>query len=308
MRAGPALAAVPSPHPGLLTEGEGDFDLPSRPWRDTAIRLLSHRLFLLGLILFGLILIAGLMAPWIAGPDPTKIAMRARFRPPSFDHPFGTDNLGRSLWSRTIWGAQLSMIIGLSVVALNAVIGTAIGALAGYVRALDRVIMGFNDAMMAFPAVLLAIGITAALGASVANVIIALSIVYIPRTARIVRASVIVLREMEFVQAAVAAGAGHWRILTRHILPNSVAPLVVQLSFLFAYAVLTESTLSFLGLGAVPPTPTWGNIMADGRQYLTDAPWIITIPGIALMVTVLGLNLLGDGLRDVLDPRLRVQP
>ncbi len=308
MRAGPALAAVPSPHPGHLPEGEGDFDPPSRPWRDTAIRLLSHRLFLLGLILFGLILIAGLMAPWIAGPDPTKIAMRARFRPPSFDHPFGTDNLGRSLWSRTIWGAQLSMIIGLSVVALNAVIGTAIGALAGYVRALDRVIMGFNDAMMAFPAVLLAIGITAALGASVANVIIALSIVYIPRTARIVRASVIVLREMEFVQAAVAAGAGHWRILTRHILPNSVAPLVVQLSFLFAYAVLTESTLSFLGLGAVPPTPTWGNIMADGRQYLTDAPWIITIPGIALMVTVLGLNLLGDGLRDVLDPRLRVQP
>ncbi len=283
-------------------------DAPSRPWRDTAIRLLHHRLFLTGLALFGVVLAAGLAAPWAAGVDPAKIAMRARFRPPSLEHWFGTDNLGRSLWSRTLWGAQLSMIIGISVVAINAVFGTVIGALAGYVRWLDKAIMGFNDAMMAFPAVLLAIGITAALGASVLNVIIALSIVYIPRTARIVRASVIVLREMEFVQAAVAAGAGHWRILTRHIMPNAVAPLVVQLSFLFAYAVLTESTLSFLGLGAVPPTPTWGNIMADGRQYLTDAPWIITIPGVALMLTVLGLNLLGDGLRDVLDPRLRIQP
>ena len=285
-----------------------DRDTPSRPWRDTLVRLFRHRLFLTGLVLFSVVLLAGLAAPWAAGVDPSKIAMRARFRPPSLEYPFGTDNLGRSLWSRVLWGAQLSMIIGIAVVVLNAIFGTLIGALAGYVRWLDKLIMGFNDAMMAFPAVLLAIGITAALGSSVLNVIIALSIVYIPRTARIVRASVIVLREMEFVQAAVAAGAGHWRILTRHIMPNAVAPLVVQLSFLFAYAVLTEATLSFLGLGAVPPTPTWGNIMADGRQYLTDAPWIITIPGVALMLTVLGLNLLGDGLRDVLDPRLRIQP
>ncbi|MGI4939805.1 MAG: ABC transporter permease [Janthinobacterium lividum] len=283
-------------------------DEPSRPWRDTMLRLLHHRLFVTGLVLFSLVLVAGLAAPWAAGADPAHIAMRSRFHPPSLDFPFGTDNLGRSLWSRVLWGAQLSMIIGASVVAINAVFGTIIGALAGYVRVLDRIIMGFNDAMMAFPAVLLAIGITAALGSSVLNVIIALSIVYIPRTARIVRASVIVLRQMEYVQAAVAAGAGHWRILSRHIMPNALAPLIVQLSFLFAYAVLTEATLSFLGLGAVPPTPTWGNIMADGRQYLTDAPWIITIPGVALMLTVLGLNLLGDGLRDVLDPRLRIQP
>ena len=285
-----------------------DADTPSRPGRDTLVRLFHHRLFLTGMVLFGIVLIGGLAAPWAAGVDPAKIAMRARFQPPSWQHLFGTDNLGRSLWSRVLWGAQLSMIIGLSVVVLNALFGTLVGALAGYVRWLDRAIMGFNDAMMAFPAVLLAIAVTAALGSSVLNVIIALSIVYIPRTARIVRASVIVQREMEFVQAAVAAGAGHWRILTRHIMPNAVAPLVVQLSFLFAYAVLTEATLSFLGLGAVPPTPTWGNIMADGRQYLTDAPWIITIPGIALMMTVLGLNMLGDGLRDVLDPRLRIQP
>ena len=179
--------------------------------------------------------------------------------------------------------------------------------LAGYFRRLDNPIMRVNDALMAFPAIFLALGITAVLGPSTIDVVIALAIAYIPRTARIVRASVIVLREMEYVQAAVAAGAGHWRILRRHILPNAMAPLIVQLSFLFAYAVLTEATLSFLGVGAVPPTPTWGNIMAEGRQYMIDAPWIITIPGAALMITVLGLNLLGDGLRDVLDPRLRVQ-
>jgi peptide/nickel transport system permease protein len=160
---------------------------------------------------------------------------------------------------------------------------------------------------MAFPPVLLAIAVTAVLGRSTPNVIVALAIVYVPRTARIVRASVLVIRQMEFVQAAVSAGAGHWRILRRHILPNAMAPLIVQLSFLFAYAVLTEATLSFLGLGAEPPTPTWGNIMAEGRQYMREAPWIIAIPGGALALTVMALNLLGDGLRDVLDPRLKIQ-
>jgi peptide/nickel transport system permease protein len=199
------------------------------------------------------------------------------------------------------------MVIGVTVVAINAVLGTAIGAAAGYFRRIDNWVMRINDALMAFPAILLAIAVTAVLGPSLGDVIIALGIVYTPRTARIVRSSVIVLREMEYVQAAVAAGAGHWRILRRHILPNAMAPLIVQLSFLFAYAVLTEATLSFLGVGAVPPTPTWGNIMAEGRQYMTDAPWIIAIPGAALAITVLGLNMLGDGLRDVLDPRLRIQ-
>jgi peptide/nickel transport system permease protein len=273
----------------------------------TIRRLLHHRLFVLGCVLFGIILAAALLAPWIAPTDPNRLAMRFRFHPPGRDFVFGTDNFGRSLWSRVVWGAQLSMLIGGAVVAVNAVAGTAIGAAAGYFRRLDNGLMRINDALMAFPAVLLAIAVTSVLGPSVNDVIIALSIVYTPRTARIVRSSVIVLREMEYVQAARAAGAGHWRILRHHILPNAMAPLIVQLSFLFAYAVLTEATLSFLGVGAVPPTPTWGNIMAEGRQYMTDAPWIITIPGAALMITVLGLNLLGDGLRDVLDPRLRIQ-
>jgi peptide/nickel transport system permease protein len=274
---------------------------------ETLRRLLHHRSFLVGLALFSIILLVAILAPLIAPTDPTKLAMRSRFLPPSWEHPFGTDNLGRSQLSRVVWGARLSVLIGISVVLLNAVFGTLIGALAGYFRHLDNVLMRINDALMAFPAILLAIGVTAVLGPSTPNVILALAIVYVPRTARIVRASVLVVREMEYVQAAIAAGAGHWRILRYHILPNSMAPLIVQLSFLFAYAVLSEATLSFLGLGAVPPTPTWGNIMAEGRQYMREAPWIITIPGAALAMTVMGLNLLGDGLRDVLDPRLKIQ-
>jgi peptide/nickel transport system permease protein len=273
----------------------------------TARRLLRHRSFQTGLGLFAVIVLAAVLVPLISDASPTKLAMRTRFVPPGWDALFGTDNLGRSQLARVVYGAQLSLMIGTSVVVLNAIFGTLLGALSGYFSRLDNVLMRFNDALMAFPAILLAIGVTAVLGRSTPNVIVALSIVYIPRTARIVRASVLVIRQMEFVQAAVAAGAGHWRIIRRHILPNSMAPLIVQLSFLFAYAVLTEATLSFLGLGAEPPTPTWGNIMAEGRQYMREAPWIIAIPGGALATTVMALNLLGDGLRDVLDPRLKIQ-
>ncbi|MBR0666844.1 ABC transporter permease [Roseomonas hellenica] len=283
-------------------------DIPERrEHRATLRRLLRHRLFVSGLFLFGIVAVVAALAPFITDVDPNRLSMRNKFLAPGGNWVFGTDGFGRSLWSRVVWGAQLSMIIGASVVALNAIFGTLIGAAAGYFRRLDTMLMRVNDALMAFPAILLAIAVTSVLGPSTLNVILALSIVYIPRTARIVRSSVIVLREMEYVQAAVAAGAGHWRILRHHILPNAMAPMIVQLSFLFAYAVLSEATLSFLGVGAVPPTPTWGNIMSEGRDFMREAPWIITIPGIALMVTVMGLNLLGDGLRDVLDPRLRIQ-
>ncbi|WP_353212358.1 ABC transporter permease [Rhodovarius sp.] len=285
-------------------------DIPERrihPARATLRRLFRHRLFVSGFVLFGIVAIVAAAAPFITDVDPNRLSMRNKFLGPGGAWVFGTDSFGRSLWSRVVWGAQLSMLIGASVVVLNAVFGTLIGAAAGYFRRLDNALMRVNDALMAFPAILLAIAVTSVLGPSTINVILALSIVYIPRTARIVRSSVIVLREMEYVQAAVAAGAGHWRILRHHILPNAVAPMIVQLSFLFAYAVLSEATLSFLGVGAVPPTPTWGNIMSEGRDFMREAPWIITIPGVALMITVMGLNLLGDGLRDVLDPRLRIQ-
>jgi peptide/nickel transport system permease protein len=274
---------------------------------ETGRRLLRHRSFQIGLGLFALVTLAAIFVPLISDADPNKLAMRTRFEPPSWEFLFGTDNFGRSQLSRVVHGARLSLVIGSWVVILNAVFGTLLGALSGYFRRLDNPLMRLNDALMAFPAILLALGVTAVLGRSIPNVILALSIVYVPRTARIVRASVLVLRQMEFVQAAVAAGAGHWRILRRHILPNAMAPLIVQLSFLFAYAVLTEATLSFLGLGAEPPTPTWGNIMAEGRNYMREAPWIIAIPGGALAITVMALNLLGDGLRDILDPRLKIQ-
>jgi peptide/nickel transport system permease protein len=290
-----------------MSDAEAIAETREHPARATLRRLFRHRLFVTGLVLFAIVAGIGVAAPWITTIDPQRLSMRNKFLPPDGNWVFGTDNFGRSLWSRVVWGAQLSMVIGASVVALNAVFGTLIGALAGYFKRLDNALMRVNDALMAFPAILLAIAVTSVLGPSTLNVILALSIVYIPRTARIVRSSVIVLREMEYVQAAVAAGAGHWRILRHHILPNAMAPMIVQLSFLFAYAVLSEATLSFLGVGAVPPTPTWGNIMAEGRDFMREAPWIITIPGIALMITVMGLNLLGDGLRDVLDPRLRIQ-
>jgi peptide/nickel transport system permease protein len=274
--------------------------------RPVLMRLLRHKAFMIGFALFGLVVTVAIFADLITSADPVRISIRSRFKPPSWEHPFGTDNLGRSQLARVMHGARLSLMIGLAVVILNGVFGVLLGAASGYFRRLDNILMRTTDALMAFPAVLLAIAIAAALGASSLTAAIALSVVYIPRTARIVRASVLVVRELEFVQAAKAMGASHVRILLKHILPNCLAPLIVQLTFIFAYAVLSEAVLSFLGLGAAPPAPTWGNIIAEGRQYMREAAWITLIPGLALAVTVVGLNLLGDGLRDVLDPRLKV--
>ena len=269
-------------------------------------RLLRHKAFVVGAGLFLVISLVAIFADLIAPSDPSRMAVRFRFRPPSAEHWFGTDNLGRSQLSRIVYGARLSLGIGLAVVIMNAVFGVALGAASGYFKRLDNILMRVTDALMAFPPVLLALGIAAALGPSSLTAAIALAAVYIPRTARIVRASVLVVREMEFVQAAMAMGAGNFRILRKHVLPNSLAPLIVQLTFIFAYSVLAEAVLSFLGVGPAPPTPTWGNMIAEGRQYIRDAAWITLIPGIALALTVLSLNLLGDGLRDVLDPRLKI--
>lgn len=270
-------------------------------------RLRHHKLFITGSALFAVVLVMAVFAPLIAPLPPDEIQFRHRFEPPSLAFPMGTDNFGRDLLSRVVYGARLSLEIGFTVVLLTGIFGTAIGAAAGYFRKLDNPLMRVMDALMAFPAILLAVAIAAALGASAINAVIALAAVYTPRTARIVRASVLVVREMEYVQAARACGATNWRIMRRHILPNSLAPLIVQLTFIFAYAVLAEAILSFLGVGPEPPTPTWGNIVAEGRQYIREAPWITLFPGLAIAMTVLGLNLLGDGLRDALDPRMRVQ-
>ena len=241
-------------------------------WRTSTFRrLIRHRSFMIGLVLFGFVLSLAVFAWWIAPNDPNRTAIRIRFRPPQLDRVL------------------------------------LLGTVAGYFRKLDGPMMRLADALMAFPSILLAIGIAAALGPSAWTAVIALSVVYIPRTARIVRASVLVVREMEFVQAARASGAGDWRIISRHIMPNCMAPLIVQLSFIFAYAVLSEAVLSFLGLGAPPSIPSWGTMISEGRTYIREAAWLTVVPGCAIAITVLGLNLMGDGLRDVLDPRLKVE-
>ncbi len=270
-------------------------------------RLLRHRLFMSGLVLFMIVLVGAAAAEWIASQSPTRMNMRLRFAPPG-DGRFvlGSDAFGRDILARLVHGAQVSLRIGLFVVVFSGILGTFFGAIAGYFRKLDNPVMRVMDAFMAFPAILLAIAIAAALGPSELNVVVALAAVYTPRTARIVRASVLVVREAEYVLAARTAGAGHTRVLLGHVLPNSLAPLIVQLTFIFAYAVLAEAVLSFLGVGPAPPTPTWGNMIADGRNFIREAPWITLMPGIAISITVLGLNLLGDGLRDVLDPRMKV--
>ena len=270
-------------------------------------RVLGNRAFMAGAILFGLVLLLTIAAPLITGADPNALSIRDRFTPPSLAFPLGTDNLGRDMLSRVLYGARLSLGIGFCVVALNAVFGVLLGALAGFYRNLDNTLMRIADALMAFPAILLAIGIAAALGPSALTAVVALSVVYIPRTARVVRASILVVRELDYVQAARVAGATDLRILSHHILPNCLAPLIVQLSFVFAYAILSEAVLSFLGLGAPPTVPSWGVLISEGRAYMREAAWLTVVPGTAIAITVMGLNLLGDGLRDVLDPRMKVE-
>jgi peptide/nickel transport system permease protein len=266
--------------------------------------LARRRSTLVGLALVSVALIVGLLAPLIAG-DPLRIDVARRLTAPGQAHWFGTDDVGRDVWSRVVYGARLSLLVGAAVVALSFVIGLACGLTAGYYRRLDNPVMRVMDGLMAFPAIILAIALMASLGPSVLNVIVAIGIVYAPRVARIVRGSVLVIRETTYVEAARALGASDAIVVARHVLPNCLSPVIVQASFVFAAAVLTEAALSFLGVGVPPYVPSWGNILAEGRLYLQQAPWLVLYPGGAIMLTIFGLNLLGDGLRDLLDPRLR---
>ena len=270
-------------------------------------KLWRHRSFRIGLILVVSLLMAACLGPLFWTIEPTSMQMRFRFKPPSLDFPLGTDGFGRDVLSRLLHGARLSLGIGLSVALLSGVMGTLIGVASGHFKQFDSLMMRCMDALMAFPAIMLAIGITAVLGPQTASVIIALSVAYVPRTARIVRSAVLVIRETEYIQAAIVAGAGNARIVFRHLLPNSLGPLVVQMSFVFSYAILAEAALSFLGIGAPPPTPSWGNIISEGRDRSIEAWWIMLFPGIAISLAALGMNLLGDGLRDVLDPRQKTE-
>ena len=269
-------------------------------------RIWRHRSFRIGATVMIVVLLAALLAPVITNGDPTAMSILNRFKPPSWQFPFGTDMFGRDIFTRVLYGARISLFIGLMVALLAAVGGALVGMISAYFKTLDSLLMRIMDALLAFPAILLAIGINAALGPQIQSVIIALASAYIPRTARIVRAAGLVIRELDYVDAARVSGASAWRIIFRHILPNSLAPLLVALTFIFAYAILAEATLSFLGIGPPPPEPSWGNIVSEGRDYAVQAWWIMLFPGIAISLSALGMNLLGDGLRDVLDPRLKV--
>ena len=270
-------------------------------------KLAAHRSFKIGLVLVVALVLCAIIGPWLTGIDPTTMSIRYRFKPPSARFPFGSDQYGRDILTRVLYGGRLSLSIGFSVALISGIAGTLIGVTAGYFRALDPYVMRLMDALMAFPAILLAIGIGAALGAQASSIVVALAVAYVPRTARIVRASVLVIREMEYLQAARVSGAGDLHIIVKHVLPNCLGPLIVQLTFIFAYAILAEAALSFLGIGPPPPAPSWGNIIAEGRDYSVEAWWVMLFPGLAVSLAALGMNLLGDGLRDVLDPRLKIE-
>lgn len=266
--------------------------------------LVTNQLVLVGLALTVFMVVIAVAAPWLATHDPLQTNPRDRLLPPSPEHLMGTDNYGRDLFSRVMYGASVSMRVGFATVFLSTLVGMLLGLVAGYFRAWDGVLMRFTDGLMAFPGILLAIAILAALGPNEVNVIIALSISYAPKVARVVRGQVLSIRELDYVQAAIANGGSHTRIVFRHILPNSMSPTIVQSTFILALAILAEAGLSYIGAGTPPPAPSWGNILSEGGKFMYQAPWLTVFPGLFIMIAVLGINLLGDGLRDILDPRM----
>ena len=275
----------------------------NRTWR----RFASHRLALLGLGIIVAFALLGLFAPALAPHDPIRQSLPSALAGPSREFPLGTDEFGRCVLSRILYGARLSLLVGVISTTIAATGGTLAGLLGGYFHKLDSLVMRAMDILLAFPGILLAIAIMAALGPSLPNVMIAVGIRSIPSFARMTRAMVLSLKALEFVHAARALGAGHPRALFRHILPNSVSSLLVFSSMQVATAILLAAILSFLGLGVQPPTPEWGKMISDGRAYLMEAPHVSLFPGLAIFFTVMGFNCLGDGLRDALDPRLRVR-
>jgi peptide/nickel transport system permease protein len=262
-----------------------------------------------GVIMVAIFVLCAIFAPWLAPHDPAGIHLPERLLAPSSAHCFGTDELGRDILSRVIYGARISMLVGISVVAASLAIGLVLGSIAGYYG--GRVDRFFNvvvmNAFLSFPGILLAIAFVAFLGPGVINLILALSIGGWVGYARLVRAQVLATREREFVEAARALGAGDWRIITWHILPNMIQPVIVQAAIGMAGAVLAEATMSFLGLGVPPPTASWGSMLNDGRAHLFDAPHLVLFPAAAVMLAVLSFNFIGDALRDYLDPRSRIE-
>lgn len=245
------------------------------------------------------------LSPLLTPHDPMWMDPLNRLKAPSSEHLFGTDSSGRDVFSMVIYGSRISLIVGILVMAFSSIAGVIMGLFSGYFKVIDNLIMRINDGMMAFPSILLAVALMAVLGPRVSNIIISLGIVYTPRMARIIRSVTLSIKEITYVEAARAVGASDFVIIFRHILPNCIPPMIVQGTFVFAFSVLAESSLSFLGVGAPPYIPSWGNIISMGRLYMIEAPWISLFPGIAILITILALNLLGDGLRDSLDPRMQ---
>lgn len=277
--------------------------LPVRPRFSLATAIRRNPTIAFGVVLLALLIAIGIFAPYIAG-DPFKLSPVNRLRPPSERWWFGTDQFGRDVFSRTMYGARVSLVVGLSVAAIASVLGLALGIACGYFRRIDSLVMRVMDGLMAIPSILLAIALITLTRPGLGIVIVAIVIPEVPRIVRLVRAVVLSIRSQPYIESAIAGGTKNTQLLLRHILPNTLAPLIVQATYVCASAMLIEAGLSFLGAGVPPEIPSWGNIIAQGRTYFQIAPWTILIPGVFLAAAVLAVNLLGDGLRDRLDPRL----
>ncbi len=293
------MTSTSSPHtePSDATAGN-----ERRSLRTQFRRLFRRKVVLVGALLFLFLLMIAVFADLIAPADPLYMNVRSRLADPSMEAWLGTDHLGRDVASRLIHGARISLIAGFGAVVLSTFVGVLVGLFAGYYRALDTVLMRVMDGLMSFPVILLAVALMAALGPTLFNVIFALSAVYAPRTARIVRSAVLGVKQLPYVEAAEAVGSRNGRIMVMHVLPNCMSPIIVQATFIFAYAVQAEAALSFLGVGVPPSVPSWGSMLSEARLYMIQAPLLTIAPGLAIALTVLALNSIGDGLRDVLDP------
>ena len=265
--------------------------------------ILKNPTIALGGFILGLLLLTAIFAPWLGTVDPTSLSPVYRTRPPSEKFWFGTDLLGRDVYSRVIFGSRISLTVGISVALLSAIIGTIIGLATGFIRSVDAVVMRVMDGLMSIPTILLAIALIALTRASMQNVIIAITIAEVPRVVRLIRSLTLTLSEQAYVEAARAIGASPLRIVFQHIFPNTIAALTVQTTYICGLAILAEASLSFIGAGVPPSTPSWGNIMAEGRALWQVKPYLIGFPALFLSITILSINMLGDGLRDLIDPR-----
>jgi peptide/nickel transport system permease protein len=302
-----------APPNGIAVALRAPVPVEERQWLLTLRRLARRRTALVGLGVVVIVLLAALFAPWLAPFDPLEQDINQRLKEPGWQtaagriHVLGTDHLGRDILARVIFGSRIALVVGLSAVLISGVLGMAIGLVAGYFGGkVDDFFMRLADIQLAFPFILLAIAVIAVRGPTLFNIILVIGVSSWVVYARVVRGEVLSIREREFVQAAIALGSRDGRVVVRHVLPNAFTPWLVVATLDMARVIVIESALSFLGLGVQPPTPTWGGMLADGRVYLSTAWWLATFPGLAIFITVLGINLLGDGLRDTLDPRLNV--